>query len=82
MGTAKKPGPDIASVASAEPGPALPPEMPATADMGPEHHEGKADEHGDERWRNSSLELEQGLDVIEHPLDSLLGDLLAQFVKR
>jgi hypothetical protein len=47
-----------------------------------EHHEAHPDDHGADRWRNSSLELEQGLDVSEHPLETLPGDLLAHFKKR
>jgi hypothetical protein len=53
----------------------------AVTDLGAEHPEGHADEHGVDRWRNSSLELEQGLDIIEHALEALPGDVLAQFVK-
>ncbi len=37
-----------------------------------------ADVPSDEKnaWRHSSLDLEQGLDVVEVPIDSLPGDLL------
>jgi len=82
MATSTKSGADIASEVGAEPGSAVPTETLAATEIAAEHHEGKTDEHGVDRWRNSSLELEQGLDVSEHPLDTLPGDLLAQFAKR
>jgi hypothetical protein len=82
MGTARKSGPDHASEAGAQPGTPPPPETIAPTDVPAEHHEAHPDDHGADRWRNSSLELEQGLDVSEHPLETLPGDLLAHFKKR
>ena len=76
----KRSGPDNASVGTQPAAPAAS-ETLAVTDIGAEHPEGHADEHGVDQWRHSSLELEQGLDIIEHALEALPGDLLAQFVK-